>query len=97
MWFTDSGSNSIGRITTKVTPTIIGFTPTSGRPGTLVTITGLNLLGATRVAFNGASAAIVSDTATKVVTKVPAGAGSGHITVTTAVGTATTTKRFYVT
>jgi hypothetical protein len=54
-----------------------------------VTITGQNLSGATNVAFNGNSAVIVSDTATKVVTRVPAGAATGHISVTTPAGTAT--------
>jgi virginiamycin B lyase len=88
MWFTDSGTNTIGRIATSVTPWITGKTPRSGRPGTRVTITGINLSHTTRVTFQGVRAAIVSDTATSVVAIVPPGATTGRIMVTTPVGTA---------
>jgi hypothetical protein len=64
LWFTNYG-NSIGRITTSVTPAVSGFTPASGAAGTTVTITGQNLPGATKVAFDGTPATIVSDTATR--------------------------------
>src|SRR5207247_3621068 len=37
-------------------PTITSFTPTSGPVGTVVTITGNNFSGATKVAFNGTAA-----------------------------------------
>jgi uncharacterized protein (TIGR03437 family) len=90
-------NSSIGRITTTVTPNIIRFTPTSGAAGTTVTITGQNLSRATQVAFNGTPATIVSDTATQIVTTVPAGATTGHISVTTRAGTATSTRTFTVT
>jgi len=96
LWFTNF-YNSIGRITTAVTPAITGFTPTSGPPGDPVTITGRNLSGATRVAFNGVPAAIISDTATKIVTGVPTGASSGPISVTTPAGTAAGANSFTVT
>jgi streptogramin lyase len=86
MWFT--ANNVIGRITTSVTPQISGFTPTSGPAGTAVTITGLNLSGATKVSFGGTAATIVTDTATQIVTTVPTGAHTGPILVTTAAGTA---------
>ena len=97
MWFTNQGNNSIGRITTTVTPSISAFTPTSGVVGTAVTITGQNLARSTSVAFKGTIATIVSETATKIVTKVPAGAKSGRITVTTPAGTATSSGAFNVT
>jgi len=61
-----------------------------------VTITGQNLSNATKVAFDGTPAAVVSDTATQVVTKVPAGAATGPVTVTTPVGTATSHASFTV-
>ena len=70
-------------------PTITSFTPTIGVAGTTVTITGTNLSGATKVAFNGTSATISSDTSTKITTKVPTGATNGPITVTPPGGTAT--------
>jgi len=96
LWFTNSFSDAIGRITTAVTPAISGFTPCSGAAGTTVAITGQNLSGATAVAFDGTPATIVSRTATHIVTKVPAGAATGPITVTTAVGTATSHGSFTV-
>jgi hypothetical protein len=39
----------------------------------------------------------LSDTATQIVTTVPAGATTGRITVTTTAGTATSSKTFTVT
>ena len=36
LWFTNYASNSIGRITTAVTPKISGFAPASGAAGTMV-------------------------------------------------------------
>jgi hypothetical protein len=62
-----------------------------------VTITGQNLSDATAVAFDGAEAAIVSATATQIVTTVPAGAATGCITVTTPAGTAMSHTSFTVT
>jgi hypothetical protein len=78
-------------------PIINSITPTSGPPGTKVTITGSNLAGAT-VTFDGVTATVKKDSATKIVTKVPAGAKKGFIVVTTSVGGSTTsTKQFKVT
>jgi virginiamycin B lyase len=94
LWFTSWGSGEIGRITTGVTPQITSFTPTSGAPGTTVTIKGQNLSGATNVAFNGTAATIISNTAYKIVMQVPASATAGPITVTTRAGTATSTQPF---
>jgi virginiamycin B lyase len=97
MWFTNPARNTIGRITTSVTPAIYGKTPASGARGTLVTITGRNLAHATQVAFNGAPAVIVADTATYVVAIVPPAATTGRITVTTSAGTAARNGWFVVT
>jgi hypothetical protein len=71
-------------------------TPKHGAVGTNVTITGLNLASASQVAFGGTPAVVVSNTATQIVATVPAGATTGAISVTTAVGTATSTKPFTV-
>jgi streptogramin lyase len=97
LWFANVTISAIGRITTTVTPGIGSFSPSSGPAGTTVTITGQNLSGATKVAFNGTPAAITSDTATQIVTDVPAGATTGHISVTTPAGTATSKATFTVT
>src|SRR5581483_3503925 len=94
MWFTDEASNVVGRITTNVTPAITNFTPRSATVGTKITIEGTSLGSATDVAFNGVSAAILSNSTTKIVVKVPTGATRGRITVTTAIGTATSKANF---
>ena len=81
-----------------VLPTIFGFSPFVGRPGTNVTITGANLLGNPVVKFNGGpNAAIVgSPTATQIVATVPAGTTSGPISVTTTNGTVTSVTNFFI-
>ncbi len=62
-----------------------------------MTIIGTNLSGATVVTFNGVTASITSDTAKTLVTKVPSGATTGKVSVTTPGGTITSTKSFSVT
>jgi hypothetical protein len=78
-------------------PTITRFSPTSGPLGTRVTISGTGLAGATSVRFNGKAATIAANTATSLRAKVPAGAGTGRIRVTTPGGTATSAASFRVT
>ncbi|MBD2720663.1 IPT/TIG domain-containing protein [Hymenobacter armeniacus] len=96
---TPGGGTSNGVTFTIVTPvpTITSFTPTTGGPGTTVTITGTNLLGATAVrigSFNVPNFSVVS--ATSITFVVPSGTGSvtGVITVVTPGGTATSTGSF---
>ncbi|HQT97074.1 MAG: hypothetical protein B7Z62_04530 [Deltaproteobacteria bacterium 37-65-8] len=78
----------------SVQPTVVGFTPTSGRVGDNVTITGYNFddssASATSVSFNGVAADIVPGTLTRtsLVASVPVGADNGAITVTTVGGQA---------
>lgn len=81
-----------------VLPTIFGFSPFVGRPGTNVTITGANLLGNPVVKFNGGpNAAIVgTPTANQIVATVPAGTTSGPISVTTTNGTVTSVTNFFI-
>jgi len=81
-----------------VLPTISSFTPTSGSVGTVVTITGNNLKGATKVTFGGVNAtsfSVVSDT--QITATVPTGAKTGKIQVTTTGGTAASSTSFTVT
>ncbi|MFY9581000.1 MAG: IPT/TIG domain-containing protein, partial [Gaiellaceae bacterium] len=86
--FTTKASRSLAAAASA--PTIAGFSPTSGGPGTAVTITGTNFTGATAVAFNGAVAVYTVNTDAQITATVPAGATSGAITVTTPGGQATT-------
>jgi hypothetical protein len=79
-------------------PAIDFFSPTSGAVGAEVTITGSNFVGAETVQFNGASASTFTiDSATQIRAKVPVGATSGLISVTTAGGTTSSATDFAVT
>jgi len=65
-------------------PTISGFTPTSGAMGTVVVITGTHFstsLAQNTVKFNGRPATLTAATATQLTVTVPEGAGDGVITV----------------
>lgn len=61
-------------------PTLTGFTPTSGVVGTTVTITGTNFASPT-VSFNGTAATVTAATSTSITTTVPSGATTGTISV----------------
>ena len=91
---------TITNTTTTVTvgdyPIITTFTPTTGPVGTRVKITGSNLENATSVKFNGKVATIKRDFANKLKAVVPAGATTGPITITTPVGSVTSTGSFTV-
>jgi hypothetical protein len=77
-------------------PKITSFTPASGRPGTTITITGTNLLNATSVKIGAVTAAVTSDTATTIKVKIPTGAHTGFIKVTTPAGEVTSATRVAV-
>jgi IPT/TIG domain len=79
------------------TPTITSFSPTSGTPGTSVTITGTNLTGATSVVFHGVEAVYNVLSSTRIQTVVPAGSSTGTLSVTTPGGSATSPSPFVVT
>jgi hypothetical protein len=76
-------------------PTITSFTPTSGGPGTTVTLTGTNFTGATAVKFGAATTAPSgTPTATSLTVVVPAGATAGPIRVLNANGWGSSTTSF---
>jgi len=77
-------------------PTITSFTPTYGRVGASVMISGANFAGATAVTFNGSAASftVISDTA--IHATVPTGATMGPLSVTTLAGTALSASNFTV-
>ncbi len=91
-------SNEASATTLPSLPTVAGINPGSGRAGTLVTITGTNLSGATAVRFNATNATsftVVSPT--QVTATVPLGATTGYVTVVTPAGSATSFSVFTVT
>jgi hypothetical protein len=81
-----------------VLPTLTGFSPAFGPPGTSVTITGANLnSGTPTVSFNGVPAATPTEiTFGQLVAQVPVGASTGPVTITTADGSYTNASFFYL-
>lgn len=72
------------QVFTTSQPTITGINPTTGTPGTTVTVTGTNFFpqtGGNQVFFNGTAGLLLSESATQLVVAVPAGASSGVVTV----------------
>ena len=70
--------------------TIDSFTPNSGPIGTVVTLTGTNLTGATRVTFNSVTApGFTVNSATSLTATVPVGATTGPLAVFTPLGVGT--------
>jgi hypothetical protein len=81
-------------VTPHSPPTISSFTPSSGITGSPVTITGMFFSGASAVKFGARSASFTVDSATQITATVPNGTSKGPISVTTAVGKATSSTSF---
>ncbi|WP_229330873.1 gliding motility-associated C-terminal domain-containing protein [Flavobacterium ammonificans] len=78
-------------------PTISSFTPTSGAIGSPVVITGTDFTGATTVSFNGTNAtSFTVNSATQITARIPVGATTGAISVTTPGGTVTSTTNITI-
>ena len=77
-------------------PTITSFTPTSGRVGDTVTITGTNFINVQSVTFNGVAAIFTINNATTMTAVVPSGATTGKIAVSDSAGTAQSATDFLV-
>ncbi len=75
---------------------VIGSISASGTVGTVIEIAGQFFTGATAVDFNGVAAVFTVISATEITAKVPAGATTGPITVTTPAGTAQSAAAFTV-
>jgi len=94
-----SGTDTSGAVFTVIVqppPAITGFNPSSGPPGTSVTIEGNNFVNVTAVRFGGVNASFQVFGASLLAT-VPANAATGPVTVATATGSVTTTSIFTVT
>ncbi|MFF8373805.1 IPT/TIG domain-containing protein [Streptomyces lydicus] len=87
---TDNADNAVSVLALTLVPS---QGTTAG--GTLVTIRGHDLAGATAVRFGGKLATILANTATSVTVRTPAGQGAVPVTVTTAGGTGTFGTFYY--
>jgi uncharacterized repeat protein (TIGR03803 family) len=80
-----------------ILPVVSGFSPASGAVGSQVSIAGGGFTGATKVTFGGvATTQFTVSNATQIVAKVPAGAKTGRVEVTTPNGMAASKKTFKV-
>lgn len=80
-------------------PTITGFTPTIGTPGTTVTVSGTNFeagLSGNILRFNNTISPVTSGTTTSLNTTVPSVTPSGPISVRTSRGTAVSSADFFI-
>ena len=71
-------------------PTLAAIDPLAGPPGSLVTLLGTGLTGATAVHFGAAAASFTVNNATTITAVAPAGSGTVDVTVTTPGGTTAT-------
>jgi hypothetical protein len=67
-------------------PVVTGVSPSSGPPGTVVTITGAHLSGATAVSFGSQAASFAARSDTQIDATAPAGSGTVDVTVTAPTG-----------
>lgn len=84
----DDGGGAVVSPVTMVT----GLSPAHGKKGARVTITGLNLAGATKVTFGSNKARFTVVSPTKITATVPAGSGTVAVRVTTSFGTSAKTN-----
>jgi IPT/TIG domain len=89
-------SSRIGSFRFPSCLSVTGFAPATGPVGTIVTITGTGFAAVSSVKFNGKPAPFLRDSATQLRARVPVGATSGPISVTTGAGTATSASSFTV-
>jgi large repetitive protein len=78
-------SNGVPFTVTASAPSITSLSPTSGTPGTAVTVSGANFgatQGTSSVRFNGTVATPTSWAASSIVVPVPTGATTGNVVVT---------------
>ena len=94
---TTGGGTAFSATNFKVTPKIVSFSPSNGKIGDVVTLTGTSFAGATAVKFNGITATFALNSPTQITATVPARAATGKISVTTPVSTVSSATNFGVT
>lgn len=78
-------------------PAFVSLSPYRGNPGRQVEFIGQGFTSTTTVSFNGVAATPTIVSGTHLVTRVPTGATTGFVTVTTSSGTLTSNQPFTVT
>lgn len=93
-----AGATASSVATFTVAPRVDSFTPAIGTVGTLVTVNGANFIsGQTTVRFGATAALTVNVTAAnQLVATVPSGAVTGPLSVSTTIGTNTTSTNFVI-
>ena len=92
-----NGGSAASQVTVSpAVPTITGFTPTSGQPGTSVTVTGTNFINVQTVTLHGVSSTFTVTGPTTLIAVIPPTATTGSFTVQTLAGTATSAANFTV-
>ena len=99
--YTYDASGNVLAITRTSTASVrvVAISPTSGPPGTEITIQGLGFSatpGLNTVTVNGATATVVTASSTKLVAVVPAAATTGPVAVTAPAGSAVGSTPFVV-
>jgi len=92
---TSTGAGTVFSLSAGLGP-FVETQPTSGKVGAAIKILGTGLTGATGVSFNGTAATFTVVSSSEITTKVPAGAASGDVQVTTPSGTLTSNVSFRV-
>jgi len=97
LYYLERGTGSVRRISYQLSPTINGFTPTSGPVGTRVAVTGTYLAGTTQATLNGKPVpfTVFSDNEVKI--RTPPGSTTGRIGLVTAAGSVRSSSPFTVT
>ncbi|MCX6873973.1 MAG: S8 family serine peptidase [Verrucomicrobia bacterium] len=91
-----SSGNVVLNWAATTAPTISGFSPPRGTPGTSVTINGANFNGASAVRFNGLTASFTVNSAVQITATVPANATSGPLEVIAPAGSVVSAASFTV-
>jgi len=92
---TPESLGTVFRIKTGLSP-FVKLLPALGNAGSVISVYGPNLAGATSLTFNGVPATITQASSTLIYTSLPAGATSGPIKVATPSGTFTSNVHFTV-
>jgi hypothetical protein len=89
-------TQSAGTFHVLYAATVASFSPTGGKAGATVTITGTHFIDATAVAFGGAPADFTVDSDTQITATVPSEATTGPISVTNGAGLVSSDDSFAV-